>query len=67
MDSSIDMGTLAAAEVDLEAKAKRWREFRQPSIDTKEGHRERESQEREARFQLANAALLWLWHRENPR
>lgn len=60
------MGTAADAKSALIEKAKAWRETRQPSMDTAAGHRERDSVEREQRFQLANAALLWLWHEENP-
>jgi len=60
------MGTTADAKVALIEKARIWRELRQPRMDTRSGHRKIEAQEQEARFQLANAALLWLWHEENP-
>jgi len=58
------MGTLEEAERILEDKARAWRALRQPSIDTRAGHRETEAKEREARIRLAEAAVLWLWHRE---
>jgi hypothetical protein len=61
------MGTPEAAKADLIDKTRRWRELRQPSMDTPAGHRQTEAKERETRFQLANAALLWLWHEENTR
>jgi len=60
------MGTAADAKVALIEKARIWRELRQPRIDTRSGHLKIEAQEQEARFQLANAAMLWLWHEENP-
>ena len=63
----IDMGTMADAEAALEARGRAWRELRQPAIATRAEHRETEAKEREARIRLAEAALLWLWHRENPQ
>jgi hypothetical protein len=60
------MGTPEAAKADLIVKAKAWRELRQPSMATPREHRKRDAADAEARFQLANAALLWLWHEENP-
>ncbi len=60
------MGTPEAAKADLIEKARAWRLTRQPSMDTAAGHRKAEAQEREVRFQLANAALHWLWHEEHP-
>jgi hypothetical protein len=60
------MGTQQAAKEALIEKARAWREYRQPLIATAKEHKRREALEREAKFQLANAALLWLWHEENP-
>lgn len=60
------MGTPEAAKAALIDKARQWRELRQPRMDTASGHRKIEAREHECRFQLANAALLWLWHEENP-
>lgn len=65
VDRSV-MGTPEAAKEALIEKARAWRETRQPSMDTAAGHKAREAAEHETRFQLANAALLWLWHEENP-
>ncbi|RUV65809.1 hypothetical protein EOA64_00235 [Mesorhizobium sp. M1A.F.Ca.IN.022.02.1.1] len=59
------MGTPEAARLALVAKAQAWRELRQPLIATRAEHKRIEQQEHEARFQLANAALLWLWHEED--
>lgn len=61
------MGTPEAAKAALIEKSREWRRLRQPSMDTAAGHRKTEILEREARFQLANAALLWLWHEEHPK
>lgn len=60
------MGSPEDAKAVLIEKSRAWRELRQPSMDTSAGHRKRQAQEHEIRFQLANAALLWLWHEENP-
>jgi hypothetical protein len=60
------MGTADDAKAALIDKSRVWRDLRQPRIDTPRGHRKVELQEQEARFQLANAAMLWLWHEENP-
>lgn len=60
------MGTPEAARAALVEKSRAWRELRQPSMDTRAGHRKAEAKEHEARFQLANAALHWLWHEEHP-
>lgn len=62
----LDMGTMAEAEATLEARGRTWRELRQPTIATRAEHKETEAKEREARIRLAEAAVLWLWHRENP-
>ena len=60
------MGTPQEARDGLIAAARLWRELRQPIMATPKELRAIEGREREARFQLANAALLWLWHEENP-
>lgn len=60
------MGTAEDAKQALIEKARLWREYRQPLIATSKEHKRRDVMEHEARFQLANAALLWLWHEENP-
>jgi hypothetical protein len=60
------MGTAEDAKTALIEKSRAWRQLRQPSMDTSAGHRKTEAKEHEARFQLANAALLWLWHEEHP-
>ena len=61
-----DMGSALDAKVTLIEKARLWRSLRQPIMATAKELREIEAKEREARFQLANAALHWLWHVENP-
>lgn len=63
----VDMGTMEQAEAALEARAHRWRELRQPAIATRAQHKTREAEEREARIRLAEAAVMWLWHRENHK
>ena len=60
------MGTPAEAAEALIAKAREWRETRQPFMGTRKQHRDRDAREHQVRFELANAALLWLWHQENP-
>lgn len=60
------MGTPEDAKADLITKTVAWRAFRQPTMATAAQHRKNEAAEREAGFRLANAALLWLWHEENP-
>ena len=60
------MGMPEDAKASLIEKARAWRELRQPLIATAKEHKKREAAEREAKFVLANAALLWLWHEENP-
>ena len=59
------MGNPEAAEQALIALAREWRELRQPSIATAKQHKEDDRREYQIRFELANAALLWLWHKEN--
>lgn len=61
------MGSAEQAERDLIAKARMWRELRQPMTGTAKKLRLAEIDEREARFQLANAAIRWLWHWENSK
>ncbi len=58
------MGTPEEARQALIEKARAWRALRQPRMATPAEHRKEEAREREARFQLANAAVLWLWHEE---
>lgn len=62
----VNMGNAHDAKVALIEKARLWRSLRQPIMGTAKQLKENETQEREARFQLANAAMLWLWHEENP-
>lgn len=59
------MGTRDEAYAALIAKARKWRELRQPIIADRRELREIDREERQVRFELANAALLWLWHEEN--
>lgn len=65
-DDRAIMGTPEEAKAALLEKAREWRTLRQPMIATGPDLRRNEVAERECRFQLANAALLWLWHEENP-
>ena len=58
------MGTAEEAYAALVAAAKAWREYRKPLIATRAEHKKQDALERDARFSLANAALLWLWHEE---
>lgn len=60
------MGTAVDAKTALLEKTRAWRETRQPSMATSAEHRKSETLERQLRFELANAALLWLWHEEHP-
>jgi len=60
------IGTPEDAEAKLIDLSRRWRKMRQPMMGTAKEIRSAESLEREIRFQLANAALGWLWHQENP-
>lgn len=60
------LGTPAEAKDKLADAARDWRQYRQARMDTAKGHKDHEAKEREARFRLANAALTWLWHEENP-
>lgn len=60
------MGTPAAARQALMDKARTWRALRQPVMGTRAQIKKLDAREHEARIQLAHAALLWLWHEENP-
>jgi hypothetical protein len=59
------MGSADEAKADLIAKARAWREIRQPLIAPRAEHKKRDNLEHQIRFDLANAALLWLWHQEH--
>ncbi len=59
------MGTAADAKASLIEHTREWRELRQPRMATAKEHRRVQAAETEARFRLANAALIWLWHEEN--
>lgn len=59
------MGTREDAKASLILKAQEWRELRQPTIGTSKELRDRDQRERQVRFELANAALHWLWHQEH--
>ena len=59
------MGTAEDAQAALILKAQEWRELRQPIMATAKKLRDRDWEEHQVRFELANAAVLWLWHREN--
>ena len=68
MTISADMGSAEDAQAALIAKARKWRELYQPFMGTAKELRKRDAEEHQVRFELANAALLWLWHQENvPR
>jgi hypothetical protein len=58
------MGSAISAKAALIAKATEWRKLRQPIMGNPKQLRDQEIAEREARFQLANTALIWLWHEE---
>lgn len=60
------MGTAADAKAGLIAAAEKYRSYRQPRMDTAAGHRKHEAERHEAQNRLSQAALLWLWHEENP-
>src|SRR6202035_6018931 len=60
------MGTPEAAYAALVAKAREWRAVRQPLAAGPKRQREFVARQNQVRFELANAALLWLWHVENP-
>lgn len=58
------MGTAEEARSNLIEKTRAWRALRQPLMAPRAVHKARDAVEREACFQLANAATLWLWHEE---
>lgn len=59
------MGTPEEAKAVLLKLTREWRELRRPLVGSGAAQKRRELLDREVRFQLANAALLWLWHEEN--
>jgi hypothetical protein len=59
------MGTFADAETALLAKLREWQEVRQPMMATRKELDKRDARDRQLRFEIANAGLLWLWHKEN--
>lgn len=60
------MGTPDEAKAGLIEAARVYRSYQGAHIDSAKGHRQREIQSREAGARLTSAALLWLWHEENP-
>lgn len=56
------MGTREEAQAKCIEAWKRWCVYRQPHIGTAADHRKRDSAEREAQLQFANAAALLCWH-----
>jgi hypothetical protein len=60
------MGTPEAAKEALFAKVREYRECRQPRMAPAAEHRRIEKREHQVRFELAEAAMLFLWHEENP-
>ena len=60
------MGTPEAAREAMIAKAREWRSLRQPQIATSTEIKRNNVRESQVRFELANAALHWLWHEEHP-
>lgn len=62
--NGVNMGSPEEAANKLAEAAAKWRECRQPRVATPKEHRAWEGREREALFQIGNAAMLWLWHRE---
>ena len=65
MDDAAMMGTPEAARDALMTKAREWREIRQPTMATRKELNARDRREHQVRFELANVALLWLWHEEH--
>jgi hypothetical protein len=59
------MGTPEEAKAALIVKTREWRELRRPRIATAREHKKINQREYQVRFELANAALHWLWHEEN--
>ena len=60
------MGTAAEAKAGLVTAAQKYRSYQGPRMDTAAGHRKHEAESRDAGVRLMSAALLWLWHEENP-
>lgn len=60
------MGDRKEVEAKFMAACDQWIALRQPHISNAAGHKKREMNEHEARFQLANAAihLAWFMRRE---
>jgi len=57
----VDMGSREEAEARFLAACDKWIALRQPLISNTAGHKKREMNEHEARFQLANAAAHLAW------
>lgn len=66
-DLKAAMGTPEAARAKLIAAARKFRELRKPMFGTKGEIKLNDQSTREAQNQLANDALLWLWHVEDAR
>ena len=62
---TVDMGTYADAEAAFMAKVDAWIALRQPIMANAAALKKRDVQEREATFQLANAAAFLGWHIRN--
>lgn len=60
------MGTAEEARLGLVKAAVDYRAYQGPHIATGKEHRKREALAHEAGNRLKAAALLWLWHEENP-
>ncbi len=60
------MGSPDDAKAKLIAAGKLFRSLQGPFIASRAEHDKRELLAREAKTRLAEAALLWLWHEENP-
>ena len=56
------MGTMEEARAKFFAAVDLWIKLRQPLMANAAAHKKRDMSEHEARFQLANAALLLAWH-----
>ena len=59
-----NMGTARGAALKLAEMTRLYRALRQPIMGSPKQLRDHDVAEREARFQCANAAMLWLWHYE---
>lgn len=59
------MGTPEAAVADLEERLRKYRELTQPAIGTRKELDKRDAEAREVKNRIVQAALLWLWHRED--